>query len=125
MSRRITAGNSFPLGATVHRGGVNFSLFSKYSTQVELLLFANENDAKPDRVIPLDPKKHRTYHYWHVFVPDLEPGQLYGFRASGPFEPQLGLRFDPEKVLFDPYGLAISVPKGYSRVVAAQPGDNA
>ena len=125
MSRRIAAGNSFPLGATVQRGGVNFSLFSKYSTQLELLLFAHENDAKPNRVITLDPNRHRTYHYWHVFVPDLGPGQLYGYRAFGPSEPQLGLRFDPEKVLFDPYGLAISVPEGYSRAAAAQPGDNA
>ena len=124
MSRQISQGSSFPLGASVCRGGVNFSLFSKNSTLVELLFFAHENDAKPSRVISLDPKKHRTYHYWHVFVPDLEPGQLYGFRAVGPLEPERGLRFDPEKVLLDPYGLAVAIPKGYSRVAAAQPGDN-
>ena len=124
MSRQISQGSSFPLGASVCRGGVNFSLFSKNGTLVELLFFAHENDAKPSRVISLDPKKHRTYHYWHVFVPDLEPGQLYGFRAVGPLEPERGLRFDPEKVLLDPYGLAVAIPKGYSRVAAAQPGDN-
>jgi len=124
MSRRLTAGSSFPLGATVRPGGVNFSVYSKHGTDVDLLLFDHENDAKPSRVISFDPR-HRTYHYWHVFVPDLEPGQLYGFRVGGPFEPQRGLRFDPEKVLLDPYGLVVAVPKGYSRAAAAQPGDNA
>ncbi len=125
MSRQGMPGSSFPLGASIRHGGVNFSVFSKHSTLVELLLFAHENDAKPSRVISLDPKKHRTYHYWHVFVPDLQPGQLYGFRAVGPFEPEQGLRFDPEKVLLDPYGRAVAVPKGYSRAAAAEPGDNA
>ncbi|HET8579592.1 MAG TPA: glycogen debranching protein GlgX, partial [Nitrospiraceae bacterium] len=102
MSRHIGPGNSFPIGTAVRHGGVNFCLFSKNSTLVELLLFDHENDAKPSRVITLDPQKHRTYHYWHVFVPDLEPGQLYGIRAVGPYEPERGLRFDPEKVLLDP-----------------------
>jgi glycogen operon protein len=125
MNRPIGPGSSFPLGAAVRHGGVNFSVFSKHSTMMELLLFAQEDDAKPSRVITLDPNQHRTYHYWHVFVPDLGPGQLYGFRAIGPFEPDRGLRFDPEKVLMDPYGLAVAVPKGYSRVAAGKPGDNA
>ena len=67
---------------------------------------------------------HRTYHYWHVFVPDLAPGQIYAYRAHGPLAPQHGLRFDAEKVLLDPYGLAVAVPAGYDRSAASRPGDN-
>ena len=76
--------------------------------------------------MPLDPAANRTYHYWHAFVPGLKPGQLYGYRASGPFDPAAGLRFDPTKVLLDPYGRGVVVPPGYTRD-AAKPGtgDNA
>jgi glycogen operon protein len=76
-------------------------------------------------VIPLDAARHRTYHYWHAFVPGLRPGQLYGFRARGPFAPDEGLRFDRTKVLLDPYGRALAVPSRYNRVAASGPGDNA
>ena len=121
----IKKGASAPLGATVCDGGVNFSVFSRSATLVELLLFDDENAEKPARVIPLDPNRHRTYHYWHVFVPDLQPGQIYAYRAHGPFAPGDGLRFDGEKVLLDPYGLAIAVPDAYNRGAASRPGDNA
>jgi len=120
----IRSGSSFPLGATLSPDGVNFSLFSKNSTLVELLLFNHADDAKPARVISLDPWKNRTYHYWHVFVPGLKPRQIYGYRAQGPFELQRGLRFDREKILLDPYGRAVAVPKQYSRIAASKPGDN-
>ena len=106
------------------RGGVNFSVFSKNATQIELLLFDDENAAQPATVIPLDPNRHRTYHYWHVFVPDLKPGQIYAYRAHGSFAPEQGLRFDGEKILLDPYGLAVAVPEAYNRRVASRPGDN-
>jgi len=119
-----TTGNSSPLGATVCQGGVNFSLFSRDATGVELLLFDRLDDAKPSRVISLDPASNRTYYYWHVFVPGVQPGQIYGYRAQGPFDPAQGLRFDPAKVLLDPYGRGVVVPKQYSRVVAGQEGDN-
>ena len=122
-SAPIRAGSSFPLGATLSPKGVNFSLFSKNSTLVELLLFNHVDDAKPARIISLDPWKNRTYHYWHVLVPDLRPGQIYGYRVQGPFEPQRGLRFDPEKVLIDPYGRAV-VMKRYDRIAASKSGDN-
>jgi len=109
----LRCGTSSPLGAIVQAGGVNFSVFSKNATLVELLLFDSADSAAPARVIPLDPRTHRTYHYWHVFVPGLKPGQIYGYRAHGPFEPELGLRFDGNKVLIDPYGYAIAVPSAY------------
>jgi glycogen operon protein len=82
------------------------------------------DDARPSRIIPIDPSANRTYHYWHVFVPDVQAGQVYGFRAYGPFEPNRGLRFDPSKLLLDPYGRAIAVPKNYSREAARLKGDN-
>ena len=69
---------------------------------MELVLFDREADPRPARVITLDPVTHHTYHYWHVFVPGVEPGQLYGYRATGPSDPSRGLRFDPAKVLLDP-----------------------
>jgi glycogen operon protein len=121
----VQKGSSAPLGATVCRDGVNFSVFSKDATHLELLLFDHEYDAQPATVIPLDPARHRTYHYWHVFVPGAKPGQVYAYRAHGPFAPERGFRFDGQKVLLDPYGLAVAVPQGYSRVAAARPGDNA
>jgi glycogen operon protein len=124
-AKAVAAGKSFPLGASLHPGGVNFSLYSKNSTFVELLLFDRVDDAKPARVIALDPWKNRTYHYWHVFVPDIEPGQIYGYRVHGPFDPANGMRFDAAKVLLDPYGRRVVVPKGYSRLAASHPGDNA
>ena len=111
----IGRGASFPLGATAQSGGVNFSVYSRSASLVELLLFDNEDAIEPGRVIPLDPREHRTYHYWHVFVPDLTPSQIYGFRAAGPFAPERGLRFDHNRVLLDPYGRALAIPKGYRR----------
>jgi isoamylase len=122
---RVKSGASAPLGATVRDAGVNFSVFSKDAALVDLLLFDDANAVKPATVIPLKADKHRTYHYWHVFVPDLQPGQVYAYRAHGPFAPERGCRFDSEKVLVDPYGLAVAVPKKYDRRAAARPGDNA
>jgi isoamylase len=117
-------GNTSPLGATVTHGGVNFSVFGRDCTGMELLLFDHADDATPSRIIPLDPRNHRTYHYWHTFVPGLSSGQLYGYRVTGPFAPQRGMRFDPSKLLIDPYGRAVAVPSGYDRGAACLPGDN-
>ncbi|MFZ2196249.1 MAG: hypothetical protein WAV13_00840, partial [Thermodesulfovibrionales bacterium] len=117
-------GNSFPLGATVSHGGVIFSVFSKNADSVELLLFENSGDIAPSRTVLLDPRKNRTYHYWHVFVPDIAPGQIYAYRVYGPDEPERGMRFDSSKVLLDPYGRAVVVPETYDRIAASQPGDN-
>ena len=75
-----TIGNSSPLGATIGHGGVNFSLFSRDASGVELLLFDRPDDAKPGRVISLDPVTIRPYHYWHLFVPGVRPGQINGNR---------------------------------------------
>jgi isoamylase len=114
-----------PLGATVLSGGVNFSLFSRNATGVELLLFDRVDDARPARVIEIDPSAGRAYYYWHVFVPGVEAGQVYAYRVWGPSDPGNGLRFDPMKVLLDPYGRAVAVPENYSRAAAAIEGENA
>jgi isoamylase len=120
-----SVGRSSPLGATVLPGGANFSVFAKNASGVELLLFDREDDGQPVRVITIDPAANRTYHYWHVFVPGVQPGQLYGYRVHGPFDPASGMRFDRAKLLLDPYGRGVVVPSNYSRDAACQEGDNA
>jgi isoamylase len=119
-----SAGNSFPLGASVLPEGVNFSVFSKHATEIDLLLFGTVDDALPASAITLDPVTNRSYHYWHVFAPGLRPGQIYGYRVRGPFNPERGLRFDAQKVLLDPYGRRVVVPKNYNRQDGANEGDN-
>src|SRR5689334_17906735 len=124
MVKSCAAGKSFPLGATPYEGGVNFSVFSQTAVTVELLLFDQARDTQAARTIRLDPQGNRTANYWHVFVPGLLPGQLYGFRVHGPFDPRNGHRYDPEKVLLDPYGRCVA-SGNYSRASVKQPGDSA
>jgi len=118
------AGQSFPLGAGVVSGAVNFSVFSRHATRIELLLFDSAAQAQPSQVIELDPRRDRTYYYWHVCVPGLRPGQLYAYRAFGPSDPSRGLRFDPSKALLDPYGRAVVVPEAYCRRRSSQYGEH-
>ena len=77
-------GRGSPLGATVSQGGANFSVFSRGASGVELVFFYREDDARASRVIRIDPSTNRTYHYWHMFVPGVKPGQVYGYRVEGP-----------------------------------------
>ena len=121
---QIATGQSYPLGATLRPGGANFSIFSRCATSIELLLFDRVDNPRPSRCIPIAPLLNRTYHYWHVFVPEVQAGQIYAFRACGPFEVARGLRFDSSKLLLDPYGRAIAVPKNYSRDAACRKGDD-
>src|SRR3954466_3686187 len=109
-------GQSSPLGATLTEDGVNFSLFSRCGTGVELLLFDQPDDAKPARVLTLDPARNRTYHYWHTAVDGAASGQIYAYRVCG--------RHDQCKLLLDPYGRGVAVPRGYDRMAAARDGDN-
>ena len=124
MARPTLHGHSFPIGATLTHGGVNFSVFSKHAEHMELLLFASADAPTPSETIVLDRKKNRTYHYWHVFVDGIKAGQHYAWRADGPRDPANGLLFDGTKTLLDPYGRAVAYPKTFSRAAAAQPGDN-
>src|ERR1700722_16971707 len=118
-------GQSSPLGATVFPGGVNFSVYSRNASAVELLLFNREDDVQPERMITIDPATNRTYHYWHIFVPDVKPGQLYGYRVGGPFVPASGIRFDFAKIFLDLDVRGVVVPGSYNRESACLKGDNA
>ncbi|MGE5307045.1 MAG: glycogen debranching enzyme, partial [Alphaproteobacteria bacterium] len=124
MLEQTTKGRSSPLGVTLSPEGANFSVYSKHATAIELLFFDRADDARPSNVIRIDPATNRTYHYWHIFVPGMKAGQIYGYRVSGAFDPSSGMRFDDRKILLDPYGLAVVVPKNYSREAARQTGDN-
>src|SRR6266481_8058578 len=98
-------GYPYPLGAAWMGNGVNFALFSETAASVELCLFANMEATEEYVRIPVN---ERTDQVWHVFLPDVRPGQLYGFRVSGPYDPQRGLRFNSSKLLLDPYAKAIA-----------------
>lgn len=121
----VLPGRSFPLGATIFGSGVHFSIYSKNSTYMELLLFDHIEDEQPSAVIPLEAKKNRTFYYWHADVPGIGAGQIYAYRAYGPKNPSRGMRFDSQKVLLDPYGRGVVFPSRYSRQAACEPGDNA
>lgn len=121
---KVPHGNSFPLGATCYPDGVNFCIFSKNARQIHLLFFDREEDDTPSRIIELDPEINRTFYYWHVFVPDVEPGQLYGYRAYGPVNPTPGDMFDENKLLVDPYARALAGYRSYSREASKKPGNN-
>lgn len=101
----IWPGTHYPLGATWDGDGVNFAIFSEHATGVELCLFADERATTESQRVWLP---ERTDHVWHGYVPNLEPGQLYGFRAHGPYEPLQGRRFNPNKLLIDPYAKAFA-----------------
>ena len=102
---RTWLGYPYPLGATWLGNGVNFALFSETATSVDLCLFDNLDDRQERVRIPVT---EHTDQVWHIFMPDLRPGQLYGYRVSGPYEPKLGLRFNSAKLLIDPYAKAIA-----------------
>jgi glycogen operon protein len=112
------------LGVSLFPDGANFSIYSKHASGIELLFFDRADDGRPSRVIRIDPMTHRTYHYWHIYVPGVKAGQIYGYRVSGAFDPPNGMRFDDRKLLLDPYGPAVVVPKNYSRDAARQSGDD-
>jgi len=117
-------GKPYPLGATVTREGVNFSVFSRNAVAVDLLFFDHFEAGHPERIIHLDPICNRTFYYWHVLVPGIQAGQLYGYRAYGPYDPGRGLRFDSQKLLLDPYTRSVAYGDNYARVAAIRPGDN-
>src|SRR5882724_6902193 len=102
---RTWLGYPYPLGATWMGNGVNFAIFSEHATGIELCLFDNIEATEENFRIPVT---ERTDQIWHVFLPDVGPGQLYGFRVAGPYDPEHGLRFNSSKLLLDPYAKAIA-----------------
>ncbi len=103
----IRPGSPYPRGATWDGIGVNFALHSANAENVELLLFDHPDDREPSTTLELP---ERTGPIWHGYVTNLRPGQLYGYRVYGPYDPASGHRFNPNKVLLDPYAKAIGRP---------------
>lgn len=124
VSSSPNVSHPYPLGPTWTPEGVNFSVFSRHATGMELVLFDHEDSPRPSRAISLDPYADRTSHYWHIFAPGIKSGQLYGYRVDGPYDPPAGHRFDRHKILLDPYAKCICVGRNYDRAAASRPGDN-
>lgn len=104
-NNEIYPGKPYPLGASWDGNGVNFALYSENAKEVELCLF---NKDRPDKENQRVSVKERTHDVWHVYIPGIKPGQLYGYRVHGPYEPENGHRFNPNKLIIDPYAKAIS-----------------
>ena len=117
----LEPGSPDRLGATVTVRGVTFSVYAKRATAIRLLLFDAVEDVVPSRVVELDRRANRTGDYWHAHLPGIGSGQLYAYAADGPWAPHDGLRFDPHKVLLDPYGRGVATPAGYRRLEAGDP----
>ena len=100
---KVWKGKSYPLGATWTGNGINFALFSENASAVELCLYDQPDSAAPSAQIKVT---EHDDHVWHVFLPGVQPGQLYGYRVDGPYAPQEGHRFNPSKLLLDPYARA-------------------
>ncbi|RKO69763.1 glycogen debranching enzyme GlgX [Sphingobacterium puteale] len=105
MEPKIYTGSPYPLGATFDGKGVNFALFSEHAENVELCLYGDTEETVEIAKISL---KEKTHQVWHIYLEGLKPGQRYGYRVHGPYEPQKGHRFNPNKLLIDPYAKAIS-----------------
>src|SRR5664279_111753 len=95
----VAEGRPFPLGATWDGLGVNFALFSAHATKVELCLFDAAGEREIERIV----LPEYTDEVWHGYLPDARPGTIYGYRVHGPYEPAAGHRFNPNKLLLDPY----------------------
>ncbi len=111
MELRTWPGRPHPLGATWDGGGVNFALFSEHATRVDLCLFSSPSDRSEVATVEL---KEQTDRVWHIYLPDVRPGQLYGYRVHGPYDPQAGHRFNHNKIVLDPYARAIGRNIGWS-----------
>ena len=105
MDTIVYPGNPYPMGATWDGKGVNFALYAENATGIDLCLFQSTEDETESVKIRINETSH---HVWHVYVPNLKPGQLYGYRVYGPFDPCNGHRFNPHKLLMDPYAKAIA-----------------
>lgn len=110
----VQAGDPLPIGGAHQYGdGVNFVLFSRNATRVRLELYQKADDSSPTKIIDLDPARHRTGDLWHVWLRGIAAGQLYGYRIEGPYYPQQGHRFNPHKLLLDPFARAIAGVKDW------------
>src|SRR4051812_34118470 len=118
----IWPGKPYPLGATWDGEGVNFALFSEHATGVELCLF--DSPAAPHECERIS-MPEQTDNVWHVYLPGVRPGQLYGYRVYGAYDPEAGQRFNPAKLLVDPYAKALDrTPRWDSALFGYPLGDD-
>ena len=110
----VRSGVPYPLGATLRANGVNFAIFSRHATGVRLDLFNRPEDAAPVRTILMNPVRNKTGDVWHVWLEGIQPGQLYGYRFTGPYSPHEGHRFNPDKLVVDTCATAIAPVPGRS-----------
>ncbi len=117
------SGVPLPLGAHVRGNGVNFAIFSRHATGVRLDLFDQPGQIEPVRTYILNPARNKTGDIWHIWLEGIRPGQLYGFRIAGPYNPGEGHRFNTDKLLLDPYAVAICMASGqdFSSAVGYDP----
>lgn len=115
---KLWPGKPYPLGATWDGQGVNFAIFSENATSVELCLFDSPQAERESARINI---AEQTDYVWHVYIPGLQPGQLYGYRVYGPYDPENGHRFNPNKVLVDPYAKAIAGKLNWSEALFSYP----
>jgi len=101
-------GKALPLGASLSNEGVNFAIFSRHATAVTLILFESQDSNSPWLEVPLNKREHRTGNIWHCFIKGLQAGTCYLYRADGPYFPEKGQRFNPNKTLLDPYAKALT-----------------
>jgi glycogen operon protein len=104
MTTKVLSGSPYPQGATWDGTGVNFALYSENATRVQVCLFSELGTPEQDIV----EMQEATAHVWHCYIPGLTIGQLYGYRVHGPYEPEKGLRFNPAKLVIDPYARAVA-----------------
>jgi glycogen operon protein len=124
ISYATRPGSRYPDGATPVADGINFSIYCRHATHVELLLFAAAESPSPFQVIPLEARLHRDFFFWHVLVVDLPAGTHYAWRIDGPEDlQQSGFRFDRDKVLLDPRARGVT-DMLWNRAQACLPGDN-
>ncbi len=121
MKRKILPGKPYPLGATWDGRGVNFALYSENAVKVELCLFRDRHADSADESISFN---EVTAHVWHGYIPNIQPGQLYGYRVHGPYKPEKGHRFNHHKLLMDPYAKAIAGEVGWEAHVFGYQFDN-
>jgi glycogen operon protein len=122
---KIWLGYPYPLGASWLGNGVNFAIFSESATSVDLCLFDRVDSTQENIRIPMT---EHTDQVWHLFLPDVQPGQLYGYRVYGPYDPERGHRFNSSKLLLDPYAKAIAgdihwADEMFGYVVGSEGGD--
>ena len=121
---KVLEGSPEKIGVTFTKEGANFCVYSRLATHVELLFFSDKDAKQASHTFQLSDLSNKTAYYWHIFVKGVKAGQLYGFRVDGEREASKGIKFFPEKVLLDPYGLLVDRGENFSREAAVEDGCN-